>query len=147
MQFDISEVFFPSKLCFLAQYSGTFLNGHLPIVATSLMQPLDVVLIEALLIQYLRILPNADSLLFHKADRFFGRSSTWTVQNSLDNADTGMPLTQDCPAPLIDSTTGHYNSTGTHSTSLWLVFLTSIQQGRALECAQRHEYTLPHLPE
>ena len=45
-----------------------------------------------------------------------------------------MPLTQVC-APLINSTTGHYNSTGTHSTSLWLAFLTSVQQGRALECS------------
>ena len=54
---------------------------------------------------------------------------------SLDNADAGMLLAQDYPPLLIDSTTGHYNSAGTHSTSLWLVFLTSIQQGRALECA------------
>ena len=44
-----------------------------------------------------------------------------------------MPLVQDCPPPLIDSTTGHYNSASTHSTSLWLAFLTSVQQGRALE--------------
>jgi len=34
---------------------------------------------------------------------------------------------------LIDSTTRHYNSTDTHSASLWLAFLTSAQQGRALE--------------
>ena len=44
---------------------------------------------------------------FHKADRFFSPTSTWTVQNSQDNADTGRPLMQDCLAPLIDSTTGH----------------------------------------
>ena len=44
--------------------------------------------------------------------------ATWTVQNSLDSADAGMPLAQDCPAPLIDSTTGHYDNTGTHSSSL-----------------------------
>jgi len=36
---------------------------------------------------------------------------------------------------LINSTTGHYNSTGMHSTSLWSAFLAIIQQGRALECA------------
>ena len=42
---------------------------------------------------------------------------------------------QDCPPPLIDSTTGHYNSTCTHRTSLWSAFLASVQQGRALECA------------
>ena len=40
---------------------------------------------------------------------------------------------KDCPPPLIDSTTGHYNGTGTHSTSLSLAFLTSVQQGRAPE--------------
>ena len=78
---------------------------------------------------------NAETLLFCKADKFFGPFSTWTVQNSLDNADTHLPLTQGCPPPLIDSTTGHYNSTGSHSTSLWSAFLVSIQQGRALERA------------
>ena len=62
-----------------------------------------------------------------------------------------MPLAQDCPAPLVDSPTGHYTNTGTHSSSLWLSFLAIIQQGRALErrlhSAQQHEYTLPCLPE
>ena len=47
-------------------------------------------------------------------------SKSRTVQNSLDNMDTGMPLTQDCPAPLIDSTTEHYNNTATYISSLWL---------------------------
>ena len=70
--------------------------------------------------------------LFHKADRFCGPASTWTVQNSLDNADAGRPLAQDCPA---DSPTGHYTNTGTHSSSLWLYFLAIVQQGRALERA------------
>ena len=37
--------------------------------------------------------------------------------------------------PLNNSTTGHYNCTGMHSTSLWLAFLASVQQGRALERA------------
>ena len=41
--------------------------------------------------------PSADTSLFRKVDRFFGSSSSWTVQNSLDNADAGMPLVQDCP--------------------------------------------------
>ena len=77
------------------------------------------------------ILRNVDTLLFCKVDRFFGPSSTWTVQISLDDADAGMPLAQDCPAPLVDSKTGHIISSGTHSSSLWLAFLTSIQQGRA----------------
>ena len=45
----------------------------------------------------------------------FGPSSTSTVQNSLDKVDAGMPLTQDYPLPLINSTTGHYNSTGMHT--------------------------------
>ena len=66
------------------------LNGHLPIAATSLTQPLDVVPIE---VQYLRILLNADTSLLLKADRVFGPSSTWLVQNSLDNADACMPFT------------------------------------------------------
>ena len=35
---------------------------------------------------------SAGSSLFHKADRFIGPSSTWTVQISLDNVDAGMPL-------------------------------------------------------
>ena len=46
-----------------------------------------------------------------------------------------LPLTQGCQPLLINSTTGHYNSTGMYSTSLWSAFLTSVQQGRALECA------------
>ena len=65
---------------------------------------------------------------------FFWSSSTWTVQNSLDNTDAHMPLTQDCPPSLIEPTIGHYSSTGTHSTSFWLAFPGSVQQERALEC-------------
>ena len=84
--------------------------------------------------------------LFHKADRLFGPTSTWTVQNSLQNVDARKPLTQDCPPLLLDAMTGHHNSTGTHSTSLWLAFLASIQQERAMEgrfCSiQHHNYTL-----
>ena len=38
-------------------------------------------------------------------------------------------------APLMDSTTGHYNSIGLHSSSLWSAFLARVQQGRALERA------------
>ena len=33
----------------------------------------------------------------------------------LNNADAGRPLAQDCSSPLIDSPTGHYTNTGTHS--------------------------------
>ena len=50
--------------------------------------------------------------------QIFGPNSTWSVQHSLNNADAHMPLRQDCPQPLINSTTGHYNSTCTHSTRL-----------------------------
>ena len=46
-----------------------------------------------------------------------------------------MPLTQDCLAQLIDSTTGPYNSPGTHSTSLYLALLASVEQRIALERA------------
>ena len=75
---------------------------------------------------------NVETPVFRKADGFFDPTSTWTVQNY---ADTRMPLMQDCLAPLIDSTTRHYStcSTYTHSTSLRLAFLASVQQGRALE--------------
>ena len=70
---------------------------------------------------------NADTPLFRKVDTFFGSFSTWTVQNSLDNADAHLPLTQGCPPLLINSTTRHYNnSTGIHSISLWSAFLASV---------------------
>ena len=36
---------------------------------------------------------------------FFGPCITWTVQNLLDNTDAHMPLTQDCPPSLSESTT------------------------------------------
>ena len=39
---------------------------HLPMVATSLTWSLDAVPIEPPLVQYLRILPNSDTSLFHK---------------------------------------------------------------------------------
>ena len=42
---------------------------------------------------------------------------------------------QSCTQPLVNSTTGHYIGTGTHSTSFWSAFFTSVQQARALECA------------
>ena len=38
----------------------------------------------------------------------FSPSSTWTVQNSPDNADAERPLTQDFLVPLIHLTTGHW---------------------------------------
>ena len=53
------------------------------------------------------------------------------------------------------TTTDQFNwtleSTGTYIVSLWLAFLTSVQQGRALEymlcIIQQHGYALPNLPE
>ena len=96
---------------------------------------------------------NVKTLVFRKAARFVSPTSTWTVRNLLDNADAGRPFTQDWPALLIDSATGHYNSSGMHSTSLWLYFLTSTQLGRALErnfvysSQQLAWYTLPWLPD
>ena len=77
---------------------------------------------------------NVDLSIFHKVDRFFGPTTAWIVQNSVDNADACMPRMRDCPPLLIDSTTGHYNSTFMHSTSLWLAFLATEQQRSALEC-------------
>ena len=90
-----------------------------------------------------------DTSLFRKADSFCCPASTWTVQNSLDNADAGRSLTQDYPAPLIDSPIGHYTNIGTHSSSLCLLFLAiaSESSGTLLRSAQRHEYTLPRLLE
>ena len=78
-------------------------------------------------------------------DRFFSPTSTWNVQNLLDSGDARMPL--DFPPPLIDSTTVHYNSTGIHSNSHWLVFLTSVQQWRSLLSGQQHKYVLPCIAE
>ena len=46
------------------------------------------------------VLRNADTSLFHKVDRFCGPAGTWTVQNSLNSADTARLLAQDCPALL-----------------------------------------------
>ena len=79
---------------------------------------------------YLLDLRIKDTSLFRNTD---SPASTWTIQSSLDNADAGRPLAQDCPAPLIDSPTGHYTNTGTHSSSLWLSFLAIVKQGRALD--------------
>jgi len=76
---------------------------------------------------------NADTPLFRKVDKFFSPFSTWTVHNALYNADTHLPLTQGCPPRLTDSTTGHYNTIGSHSYSLWSAFLRSVQEERALE--------------
>ena len=61
-----------------------------------------------------------------------GSTSTWTVQNSLDNADTYMPLTQDYPLSLIDST-GHCNSNDKHSISLCFAFLATVHQITVLD--------------
>ena len=72
------------------------------------MWPFNVVLVEPLLIQRLAILPHTDTSLFRKADRFFGPTSTCAVQNLLHNTDAGIPLVQDCPTLLIDSTTRYY---------------------------------------
>ena len=86
-------------------------------------------LIEVLL---LKNTPKCRHLATLQTDRFYGLSSTWlTVQNLLDNAHTGMSLMHDCPALLIDSATGQNSSTVMHSTSLWLAFLASVQQGGA----------------
>ena len=44
------------------KYSGTSLNGHLPIAATSLTRPLDAVLIEELLVHYFNNTPKSGYL-------------------------------------------------------------------------------------
>ena len=132
-----------------SHYSGTppltdiLYSGHLVIQ--------DKMLRSGLNLRHFTALQNPETSLFRKADRFCGPTSTWTVQNPLDNADAGRPLAKDCPVPQVESPTGHYTNTGTHSSSLWLSFLAFVQQGRAMEQyirnAQRHEYALPRLPE
>ena len=44
--------------------------------------------------KYFTALQNVDTSLFRKVDRFCSPPSIWTVQNSLNNADTGRPLAQ-----------------------------------------------------
>ena len=82
-----------------------------------------------------------------KRTGFCSPASTWTVQNSLDNVGAGRPLAQDCPAPPIDSPTGHYTNTGTHSSSLWLItpFLLLYSKGElngtSTHCHAYRKYT------
>ena len=85
-----------------------------------------------------------DTSLFRKVDRFCGPASTYTVQNLVHIADAGRTLTQDCPAPPIDSLTGHYTKTSTDSSSLWLSFLAIVRQGRAAECTEALNGTSTH---
>ena len=73
----------------------------------------------------------------------------WTVQNySLDNADAGRPLAQDCPEPLIDSRTGTLVGIVLASGYPFLSCYRTAREssGTRLRSAQRHEYALPHLP-
>jgi len=65
----------------------------------------------------------------------------------LDNADTQIPLTQACLPTLINSPTGHYNSTGMHSTASGLPFTPKETSETHLCSAQKHNYTMPYLPD
>ena len=85
--------------------------------------------------------------VFCKADRFSSPISTWTVQNSLNNANACMPFMHDCLAPLIDPTTGLYTSTGTHSTGLSHQHTIRESSRTRLHSSQQHEYTLSCQPE
>ena len=71
--------------------TDTSLNRYLPIAATLLMWPFDMVPIEAPLNTILKNTPKCKHYSIKWTD-FCGPSSTWTVQNSLDNADGGMCL-------------------------------------------------------
>ena len=86
-------------------------------------RPLQILPSLTRLVPLAKLLMNQIILMYH-----------WWVCNS-DIVDAGMPLTQHCPAPLIDSTTGCYSSTCTHSTRIWLASLISVQLKKALECA------------
>ena len=115
LHYKMDQVFTLSRVIGVVAWSS--LNGRLPVAAALLTQPLDAVL---------RILPNVDTSLFRKTDRYLGLAlNAWTVQNLLNNTDTCLSLMQDCLPPLVDSTTG----------IIWYIFwldlLTSIQQGRA----------------
>ena len=110
------------------------------------MGPFDAVPVEGLLIQHLRIL-QMQTPRYSVKWTVFGSSSTWTVQNSLDNADACKPLTQDCPPSLVKSITGHYNSTGTHNTSLSCQHTARESSRTHLQSAQGHKCALPRLLE
>ena len=58
-----------------------------------------------------------------------------------------MPFMHDCLAPLVDSTTGLYTSTGTHSTGLSHQHTIRESSRTQLHSGQQHEYTLSRLPE
>ena len=93
----------------------------LPIVATSLMlSP-----VEALLIEYSQMQTPHYSI---KQKVFSVPLIPGPYKIHLINADAHM---RHCWS--INSTTGHYDSTGTHSMRFWLAFPASIQQERALE--------------
>ena len=77
---------------------------------------------------YLHTIQISETLLFCKVDRFFGPTSTWAVQMHL------IMWTFACYRWLNQQLDIIIALHGTHSTSLWLSFLASIQQGRALEC-------------
>ena len=57
---------------------------------------------------------KADIPLLAKVDRFFGPFSTLDCGNSADACLSSKVV--------INPTTGHYNSTGTHNTNLWSAF-------------------------
>ena len=60
-----------------------------------------------------------------------------------------MPLMvmQDCPSPLIYSTTEPILAlVRTGLASCYIAFLVSVQQWKALERTQQHEYASPDLP-
>ena len=61
-------------------------------------------------------------------DRFFGLFSTWSAENSLDTVDACMPLTEVCPPQLIKQL-----DIMIALVHIVVVFLASIQQGKALE--------------
>ena len=114
-------------------YSGTSLNGHSLYQTPHYTGQNLTVQIELALHVILWALRNSDTSLFYEVDSFCSPASTSSVQDSLNNVKAGRLLAQDCPAPLIDSPTGHHANTSTHSSSLWLSFLVIVQQGRAME--------------
>ena len=116
-------------------YSGTSLIGHSLYQTPHYTGQNVTVQIELALHVILWALRNSDTSLFYEVDSFCSPASTSSVQDSLNNVKAGRLLAQDCPAPLIDSPTGHHANTSTHSSSLWLSFLAIVQQGRALELA------------
>ena len=112
----------PQLMCqtLLSDFSRVWLRDY-PIAATSLMRPLDAVLVEVPLIQYYT--PNADTSLFHKTVR---PSSTKFTQLNLYQALQVACAVPECAMKSINSTIHCYSTKlHTYTRKISLVFASS----------------------